>query len=95
MASDKDNCIFAVANLLKGRTQNSVYFIQHDGPRKVMEYMLKPECSEEVVEMCIGCLKQFADQKALFKMMLSQSEANQRLLPACLQKCLELSDSWH
>lgn len=60
-----------------------------------MEYMLKPERSEEVVEMCIGCLKHFADQKALFKMMLSQSEANQRLLPACLQKCLELSDTWH
>lgn len=27
LTSDKDNCVFAVSNLLKGRTQNSIYFI--------------------------------------------------------------------
>jgi hypothetical protein len=76
MSSDKDNCVLTIANLLKGRNQNSVYFIKNDGPRRVMDYMLQPTCSEEVVELCIGCLKQFADHKTLFKMMLEHSEAN-------------------
>ena len=92
--SDKENCIFAVSNLVKGRTQNSSYFIQNDGPRLIMQHMMQQNCSEEVLELCIGCIKQFADQKVLFKKFLLESPANQSLLPGCLLKCLNLSDSW-
>jgi len=38
--SDKDNCLFAIANLLKGSSVNARHFIQSDSPRKVMQEML-------------------------------------------------------
>jgi hypothetical protein len=40
MNSDKENCIFAISNLVKGRTQNSSFFIQNDGPRLIMQHMM-------------------------------------------------------
>lgn len=39
--SDKENCLFAIANLLKGSTLNSKHFIQSDSPRKVMLELLE------------------------------------------------------
>ena len=39
--SDKDNVLFAIANLLKGRTQNSRHFIANNGPKRVMQEILK------------------------------------------------------
>lgn len=38
--SDKDNCLFAIANLLKGSTLNAKHFIQSDSPRKVMQELI-------------------------------------------------------
>jgi hypothetical protein len=64
--SDLDNCIFAISNLLKGRSQNCVYFVENDGPRQVMEHMLRPSCSEEVLELCLGSIKQLTDSKIIF-----------------------------
>ena len=46
--SDKDNVLFAIANLLKGRAQNSVHFIGNDGPKRVMNEILKPNTSHKI-----------------------------------------------
>ena len=61
--SDKDNCLFAIANVLKGSTLNAVHFIKSDGPRKVMQEILNilscgitPE-KLEIVELCVASIK--------------------------------------
>ena len=41
--SDKDNVLFAIANLLKGRIENSKCFIVNDGPKRVMHEILMPD----------------------------------------------------
>lgn len=61
--SDKDNCLFAIANLLKGSTINAAHFIKSDSPRKVMQeilnilsYAVTPE-KLEIVELCVASIK--------------------------------------
>jgi hypothetical protein len=70
LMSDKDNCLFSIANLLKGSTVNAKYFIQSDGPRKVMQELLtlikEPNLSQEkmeIVELCVSSIKQLANTK--------------------------------
>ena len=58
---DRDNCVFAIANLLKGKSQNCAHFIKADGPKKLMEIMLQPSCSIENVDLVIGSLKSLSD----------------------------------
>jgi hypothetical protein len=68
--SDKDNCLFAIANLLKGSTVNAQHFIQSDSPRKVMQELIKildefdrsplttlPDDKLEIVELCVASIK--------------------------------------
>jgi hypothetical protein len=88
------NLIFAISNLLKGRSQNCSWFLDQDGPTKLMECMLKKDCPVDVLEMCIAGVKQFADQKSLFVRMMKNPD-NIKLLPLCLKKCMQVSDSWH
>lgn len=75
--SDKDNCLFAIANLLKGSTINAQHFIQSDSPRKVMQELIKildeldrlpkggkmPDDKLEIVELCVASIKQLANTK--------------------------------
>jgi len=62
--SDKDNCLFSIANILKGSSVNAQYFIRSDGPRKVMQELLRltrePTISNEkmeIVELCVSSIK--------------------------------------
>jgi len=64
MMSDKDNCLFSIANILKGSAVNARHFIQSDGPRKVMQELLRligePVLSSEkmeIVELCVSSIK--------------------------------------
>ena len=47
MASDRDNCIFAVANLLKGRSANAMHFVESGCCEKIMTLILKDETTIE------------------------------------------------
>jgi hypothetical protein len=38
--SDKENCLFAISNLLKGSQKNAEHFIQSDSARKVMHELI-------------------------------------------------------
>lgn len=91
---DRDNCVQAITNLLKGKSQNCLHFIKFNGPRKLMEILLQADCSLENVEFCISSLNSLSTQKKLFTLMM-QSKECQQLLPACIKKCLDLSDKWH
>jgi hypothetical protein len=95
--SDKDNCLFAIANLLKGSTVNAQHFIQSDAPRKVMQELLRvfdelthlrhmPEDKLEIVELCVAAIKQLANSKQTFKEFLGFSNVNRELLTECLSK---------
>ena len=46
-ASDRDNCIFAVGNLLKGRSENALHFVQSGCPQKIIELIMREEISLE------------------------------------------------
>lgn len=59
--SDKDNVLFAIANLLKGRSQNCQHFIANDGPKRVMQEILRPDTSPQIMELALGSIKQIAD----------------------------------
>jgi len=61
VSEDLNNCILAISNLLKGRSQNCLYFLEKNGPKKLMECLLAKDCSIEVVEMCMSGIKHFAD----------------------------------
>lgn len=74
--SDKDNCLFAIANLLKGSSVNARHFIQSDSPRKVMQEMISildeadeypqhrlPNARLEIIELCVASIKQLANTK--------------------------------
>jgi len=68
--SDRDNCLFAVANLLKGRSQNANHFIQVGGPKSVMTEIMKSTSQIEIIELCLGSVKQLANNKMTFKQFL-------------------------
>ena len=87
--------LFAIANLLKGRAQNSVHFIGNDGPKRVMNEILKPNTTHKIQELCLGSIKQIANSKQTFRQFLSFSQENLMLLPQCLKKCFLESDEWH
>ena len=83
MMSDKDNCLFAIANLLKGSSVNARHFIQSDSPRKVMHEMIGildeveqykherlPNARLEIIELCVASIKQLANTKQTFKEFL-------------------------
>ena len=86
--SDKDNCLFAIANLLKGSSLNSKHFIQSDSPRKVMLELLSmldemdsnggklAEDRLEIVEICVSSIKQLANTKQTFREFLQFSPTN-------------------
>ena len=100
--SDKDNCLFSIANILKGSSENARHFIQSDGPRKVMQELLRlikePTISNEkimeIIELCVSSIKQLANTKQTFKEFLEFSPLNRDLLTQCLQRVFEISDSW-
>ena len=100
--SDKDNCLFSIANLLKGSSVNARYFIKCDGPRKVMQELLQlikqPNISNErmeIVELCVSSLKQLANTKQTFKEFLEFSQINRDLLTECIERIFTISDSWY
>lgn len=81
--SDKDNCLFSIANILKGSSENARHFIQSDGPRKVMQELLRlirePTISNEkmeIIELCVSSIKQLANTKQTFKEFLEFSPLN-------------------
>lgn len=45
--------------------------------------------------MTLCCIKQVTEHKQIFREFLSFSDENLNLLPACLEKCFEISDQWH
>ena len=51
--------------------------------------------SFELGELLSSCIRQVTNQKANFRMFLSASEDNLELLPACIEKCFNISDTWH
>jgi len=63
--SDKDNCLFAIANLLKGSNLNARHFIESDSPRKIMLELItlcdnNKQLSDdklEIVELCVESIK--------------------------------------
>ena len=59
-----------------------------------MEILLQADCSLENVEFCISSLNSLATHKKMLTLMM-QSKECQQLLPACIKKCLDLSDKWH
>lgn len=101
--SDRDNCLFSISNILKGHSKNSVYFIQSNGPARVMHGLLKLLDSNDatilqkqnVIELCVGSIKQLSNTKQTFREFLEYSEENRTLLPKVLKRCFLLSDSWH
>jgi len=100
--SDKDNCLFSIANLLKGSSVNARHFIKCDGPRKVMQELLhlikQPNISNErmeIVELCVSSLKQLANTKQTFKEFLDFSQLNRDLLTECIERIFSISDSWY
>lgn len=89
--SDQDNCLFAIANLLKGNSVNAIHFINSDGPRKVMQELLKlikdPKMTSEkmeIIELCVSSIKQLANTKQTFREFLAFSALNKELLIECL-----------
>lgn len=51
--------------------------------------------SRELSELLSSCIKEIAYKKQTFRQFLQFGEENINLLPACLQKCFAISDSWH
>ena len=89
-----------MSNLLKGHPKNANYMIQCDGAKMILIEILriqdtKSSLSKEIIELLLGCVKQLTDQKKMLQDFLSFSTENLNLLPACLEKCFEISDSWH
>ena len=51
--------------------------------------------AREILELKLSCVKQVTDSKDVFRSFLEFSQENLELLPACLDKCFNLSDQWH
>ena len=97
---ERDGCIFAISNMLKGHPENARYFIQCDGARQVMLEVLRVQeiatgPGREIIELNMCCVKQVTGPKEVFRRFLAFSEENLNLLPACLEKCFAVSDAWH
>lgn len=97
---ERDGCIFAISNMLKGHPENARYFIRCDGARQVMLEVLRVQeittgPGREIIELNMCCVKQVTGPKEVFRRFLAFSEENLNLLPACLEKCFAVSDAWH
>lgn len=69
---ERDNCIFAISNLLKGHPENAKYFIECDGARLIMHEVLRLKDSpkgiaREIIELTMCCIKQVTEQKPIFR----------------------------
>jgi hypothetical protein len=88
--SDRDACIFAIANLLKGKSANAMHFVQTGCCERVMTVILQKETTMQQVDLYFSCLAQLGNQKKIFRMFLDMPN-NLKLLPLCLAKCVNLS----
>ena len=96
----RDNCIFAISNLIKGHHENPRFFIECDGVKLILHEILRIKDTNSVmgrdlIEMTMSCIKRVTEQKDVFRLFLSFSEENLNLLPACLEKCFSISDMWY
>lgn len=85
--SDKDNCLFAISNLLKGSQKNAEHFIQSDSASKVMHELIGLLKSGDLtkeklenIEICVASVKQLANTKQTFKEFLGFNQVNKTLL---------------
>lgn len=95
--SERENCVYAIANLLKGHPQNVSYFTECNASKMVLKEILRMGNTEsyQLSELLSSCIMQVSQQKHTFHMFLQFSEENLSLLPACLEKCFNISDSWY
>ena len=75
---ERDNCIFAITNLLKGHPENAKYFIQCDGATMILREILRMPnlhtgLAREILEMQMSCVKQVTDPKPIFRSFLEYS----------------------
>ena len=60
---EKDNCIYALQNLLKGHPDNASYFIQCNGAQMILHEVMRVSTqagspvNREIIELTMGCIK--------------------------------------
>jgi hypothetical protein len=54
--SDRDACVFAIANLLKGKSANAMHFVKAGCCERIMSVILKKETTMQQVDLYFSCL---------------------------------------
>ena len=59
--ADRDNVIFALSNLLKGRGANAIHFVQSGCCQKLTSLIMRESTTVGQIELYIACLAQLAN----------------------------------
>ena len=69
-------------------------FIEIGGPNMVIKKIVRQDQSIDILELCLGSIKQLANTKITFNHFLRKNKESSELLPSSLFKCLSISDNW-